>query len=70
MYLGLHVKCLTYFPDFNTNLDSTDIRKSCQYKISQNSIWGEPRWYMRTDAKDMAQLIGAFRDCAKALKKL
>jgi hypothetical protein len=41
---------------------STDFRERPQFKISQQAVRWEPRWYLRKDRRtDMTIVLGAFR---------
>jgi hypothetical protein len=47
MYLGPHIKYLTFFPNFNQIFNFlTDFHTSCQYSVWQKSFQWELRLYM------------------------
>jgi len=75
MLIGLHVKYLLLFSDFNGNwIFSTDFRKIIKYQISLSSFQWEPSCPMRTDRqskgqKDTTKLIASVRKFAKAPEK-
>jgi hypothetical protein len=72
IYLGFHVKCTTFFPDFNHIwIFSTFIPKSHEYQLSQKFGQWETCGYMRADTQTdgrigVTQLTGGFREYANA----
>ena len=51
-YLGLHVKCLIFWPDFNQIWNvMTEFHKSPKYQISRKFAPWESRWYTRTGGR-------------------
>jgi len=71
--LGLHVKCLTLFPDFNHILIFlTDFHISLQYQFhSYLSSWNQNdtcRWTYRHTS--MIKAIGVFHDYVNMPKKI
>lgn len=61
-YLGRHVKWLMLSTNNEMWSFSTNFRERPQYKISQQTVRWEPRWYLRIDSwTDMTMVLGAFR---------
>jgi hypothetical protein len=51
-YLGLHIKCLIFLPDFDEIWSFwADFYKSSQYQISRISVQWGLRWCMQTDRR-------------------
>ena len=61
MYIGLHVKYVSFLSDFNENwILSTDFRKILKYQFSRESAQRETSCYMRTEGQtDMKALLVA-----------
>jgi len=68
MWIGLHVKCPSFFSDFNeTWILLMDFRKILKYQISWKSVQWERSCSFLTDSRrDMMKLIVAFRNFSKA----
>ena len=68
MYIGLHVKCPLFLPDFDeTWIFSTDFRKKSNIKFSRKCVQWEPSCPMLTDGQTaITKLIIAFPNSATA----
>lgn len=72
-YIGLHVKCPSFFSDLNeTWMSTTERRKILEHQISRKSEW-EQSYFMRANRRtdDMTKFIVVFfRNSANARKEL